>query len=141
EASVRVGLGQTAASLPVFFLALPARALADVVDRRRLVLLTQSWMLLMAMMLGALTLLNLTTPWTLLLLTFSLGVGAATNAPAWQSCIPELVQREDMTGAVALGSVGFNIARAVGPALGGLVIAAAGPGGAFVLNAISFVGV
>src|SRR5207247_8856760 len=67
-----VALVQTATSLPVFFLALPAGALADVVDRRRLLLLTQSWMLLMAMMLGALTLLNLATPWTLLLLTFSL---------------------------------------------------------------------
>ena len=141
QSSVMVALVQTATSLPVFFLALPAGALADVVDRRRLLLLTQSWMLLMAMMLGALTLLNLTTPWTLLLLTFSLGIGAATNAPAWQSCMPELVPREDLPGAVALGSVGFNIARAVGPALGGLVIAAAGPGGAFVLNAISFVGV
>jgi len=141
QSSVMVALVQTATSLPVFFLALPAGALADVVDRRRLLLLTQGWMLLMALMLGAFTLLNLTTPWTLLLLTFSLGVGAATNAPAWQSCIPELVPREDLPGAVALGSVGFNIARAVGPALGGLVIAAAGPGGAFVLNAISFVGV
>src|SRR2546427_2359155 len=141
QSSVMVALVQTATSLPVFFLALPAGALADVVDRRRLLLLTQSWMLLIALLLGALTLLNLTTPWTLLLLTFSLGIGAATNAPAWQSCIPELVPREDLPGAVALGSVGFNIARAMGPALGGLVIAATGPGGAFVLNAISFVGV
>src|SRR5438132_6472278 len=141
HSSVMVALVQTATSLPVFFLALPAGALADVVDRRRLLLLTQGWMLLMAMILGALTLLNLTTPWTLLLLTFLLGVGAATNAPAWQSCIPELVPREDLPGAVALGSVGFNLARAVGPALGGLAIAASGPGGAFVLNAVSFVGV
>src|SRR3989454_501598 len=141
QSSVMVALVQTATSLPVFFLALPAGALADVVDRRRLLLLTQGWMLLIALLLGALTLLNLTTPWTLLLLTFLLGVGAATNAPAWQSCIPELVPREDLPGAVALGSVGFNIARAVGPALGGLAIAASGPGGAFVLNAVSFVGV
>jgi len=101
----------------------------------------QGWMLLIALLLGALTLLNLTTPWTLLLLTFLLGVGAATNAPAWQSCIPELVPREDLPGAVRSASVGFNLARAVGPALGGLAIAASGPGGAFVLNAVSFVGV
>jgi len=141
QSSVLVALVQTATSLPVFFLALPAGALADVVDRRRLLLLTQGWMLLIALLLGALTLLNLTTPWTLLLLTFLLGVGAATNAPAWQSCIPELVPREDLPSAVALGSVGFNLARAVGPALGGLAIAASGPGGAFVLNAVSFVGV
>src|SRR3989440_378609 len=80
QSSVMVALVQTATSLPVFFLALPAGALADVVDRRRLLLLTQGWMLLMALMLGAFTLLNLTTPWTLLLLTFSLGVGAAIRA-------------------------------------------------------------
>ena len=139
--SVMVALVQTATSLPVFFLALPAGALADVLDRRRLLLVTQGWMLLTAMILGALTLLDLTTPWTLLWLTFSLGVGAAMNAPAWQASIPDLVPREDLPGAVALGSVAFNIARAIGPALGGLVIAAAGPGVVFALNAFSFVGV
>src|SRR5207249_438615 len=84
---------------------------------------------------------NLTTPWALLILTFSLGVGAAMNGPAWQAIIPELVPRADVRGAVTLGSVAFNLARAVGPALGGVVIAVSGPGGAFVLNAISFVAV
>jgi MFS family permease len=141
QSSVMVALVQTATSLPVFFFALPAGALADVVDRRRLLLITQGWMLFTALILGVLTVLDKTTPWTLLLLTFSLGVGAAMNAPAWQSTIPDVVPREDLPGAVALGSVGFNIARAIGPALAGLAIAASGPGGAFVLNAISFVGV
>jgi MFS family permease len=141
HSEVMVALVQTATSLPVFFFALPAGALADVVDRRRLLLVTQGWMLLMALILGVLTLLDRATPWTLLLLTFSLGIGAAMNAPAWQATIPDLIPREDLPAAVALGSVGFNIARAVGPALGGMAIAASGPGGAFMLNAVSFVGV
>lgn len=136
-----VALIQTASSLPLLLLALPAGALADVVDRRRLLLFTQAWMLAAAGTLGALTLAGLTTPLSLLGLTFTLGLGAALNAPAWQAITPELVPRAELPEAVALGSAGFNLARAVGPALGGLVVAAAGPGAAFLLNAASFVGV
>jgi len=139
--SLMVSLVQTATNLPVFLLALPAGALADVFDRRRILLLTQLWMLAVAAILGIMTLLEVTTPWALLGLTFLLGIGAAANAPAWQAIVPELVPRPKLFAAVALNSVGFNLARAVGPALGGLVVAAAGPGVVFLVNALSFLAV
>lgn len=136
-----VALVQAATSLPVFFLALPAGALADVIDRRRLLLGAQLWMLLTALSLGLLTLGGLTNAPALLALTFLLGIGAALNAPVWQAVLPELVPEDELPAAVALGSVGFNVARAVGPALGGLLVAAAGPGLAFVVNATTFIAV
>jgi MFS family permease len=136
-----VALVQAATSLPSFLLALPAGALADVLDRRRLLLVTQGWMAAAAAGLGLLTLAGRTTPGSLLAFTFLLGLGAAANNPAWQAIIPELVPRPELPGAIALGSIGFNIARAAGPALGGLIVATAGPGWTFMLNAASFVGV
>jgi MFS family permease len=136
-----VGLVQAAMTVPVFLVILPAGALADMVDRRRLLLMTQGWMVAASGALGVLTLLHLVTPWVLLLFTFLLGVGAVMNDPAWQAITPEIVSSEQHTPAVALNSAGFNVARAVGPALGGMVIAAAGSGVAFLLNAASFFGV
>jgi len=136
-----VAMVQAATTLPIFLLGLLAGALADVVDRRRLLLITQSWMLAAAGLLGVLTLIGATTPWVLLALTFALGLGVAMNGPAWQAIIPELVPREDLNSAVSLNGVGFNIARAVGPALGGAIVAIAGSGAVFILNAASFVGV
>jgi MFS family permease len=136
-----VSLMQTAENAPLFLLALPAGALADIVDRRRLLLYTQAWMLVSAVALGVLTLFGLTTPPVLLLLIFSLGLGSALNAPAWQAIMPELVPRADLPAAVSLNSVAFNIARAVGPALGGFVVAAVGSWAVFMLNSLSFVGV
>jgi MFS family permease len=136
-----IALVQAATSLPVFLVGLPAGALADIVDRRRLLLWTQSWMLASAAVLGILTLVGATTPWVLLALTFALGLGTAMNAPAWQAIVPELVSRAELSAAIALNSASFNLARAVGPALGGLVVAAAGPAAVFLLNAASFLGV
>lgn len=136
-----VALMQTATSLPVFLLGLPAGALADVVDRRRMLLFTQGWMLFAAAMLGVLTLLDMTTPWLLIVLTLALGAGAAMNAPVWQATAPELVPHAELPKAVALNGVGLNLARAIGPALGGAVVAAAGPWAVFLLNAVSFVSV
>lgn len=136
-----VALVQTATTLPVFLVGLPAGALADIVDRRRMLLFTQSWMLLVAAALGALTLMGRTGPWTLLAVTFALGLGSAMNGPAWAAAIPELVPRPEMPAAVVLNSVQFNVARAVGPALAGIVLAASSAGVLFVLNAISFLGV
>jgi MFS family permease len=133
-----VALIQTATSVPVLLVGLPAGALADLVDRRRLLLVTQTWMLLAAMVLGGLTIADRTTPVALLVLTFALGLGGAANSPAWQAIIPELVPRPRLAAAVALNGAGFNVARAVGPALGGLLVAALGPGFVFVLNALSF---
>ncbi|MFL6195166.1 MAG: MFS transporter [Thermoanaerobaculia bacterium] len=136
-----VALVQAATSLPMFLLSLPAGAVADVLDRRRLLLVTQSWMTLAAFGLFAFTAAGATTPWLLLGFTFLLGLGAAVNGPAWQASIPEMVSREDLPAAVTLGSIGFNIARAAGPALAGLVVATAGPAVTFLVNAVSFFGV
>lgn len=138
---VLVALMQTATSLPIFLVGLPAGAIADLADRRKLLLITQAWMLAVATVLGMLALADLISTWALLALTFLLGLGAALNAPAWQAIVPELVGRRLIAPAIALNSAGYNLARAVGPALGGLVVAAAGPGAVFLLNAASFLGV
>jgi MFS family permease len=136
-----VGLVQAAGALPVFLVILPAGALADMVDRRRFLLVTQGWMVLASATLGILTLTSWVGPWVLLLFTFLLGLGSVMNDPAWQAITPELVPREQHASAVALNSAGFNVARAVGPALGGLIVAAVGCGVTFLLNAASFFGV
>src|SRR5918911_3580149 len=139
--ALMVALVQAATNLPVFVLAVPSGALADIVDRRRLLLVAQGWMLLVAAALAAATYAGLMTPWLLLAMTFLLGLGSALNAPAWQATTPELVPREEVPAAVAPGGVSMNVARAVGPALGGLLVAAAGPGATFLFNALSFLGV
>jgi MFS family permease len=136
-----VGLVQAAGSIAVFMVVLPAGALADMVDRRKLLLFTQSWMVLAAAALGALTLAGKITPALLLVLTFLMGFGAVLNDPAWQAITPEVVSRRNFAAGVAWNSAGFNVARAIGPAFGGLIIAAAGSGLAFLLNAVSFFGV
>ncbi len=136
-----VSLVQAAATIPVFLVVLPAGALADMVDRRRLLLFTQSWMVVASAALGILTLMNVVGPWMLLVFTFLLGLGAAMNDPAWQAITPEIVSPRRHASAVALNSAGFNVARALGPALGGLVVAAVGSGWSFLLNAASFFGV
>ncbi len=138
---VVVALVQAATSLPVFLVGLPAGALADIVDRRRLLIVSQGWMLLSAAALGVLTLIGFMSPWILLALTFALGLGAAMNTPAWQAIVPEVVSPSELQEAVALNAAGFNVARAVGPALGGLIVAAVGPGPVFLLNAASFIAV
>lgn len=141
RSAVLVALVQTATSLPVMLVGLPAGAMADVFDRRRLLLATQSWMLVSAAALALLSAAGAATPWLVLALTFALGLGNAVNGPAWQAVVPELVDTDQTPAAVALNSVQFNIGRAVGPALGGLVVATAGPAAVFGLNALSFLGV
>src|SRR5947209_91539 len=142
-----VSLVQVAVSLPVFLIALPAGALADIFDRRKFLLFTQASMVAAATVLGIMTLTSTVTPQILLVFTFLLGVGAVMNDPAWQSLTPDLVPPNQLAAAVALNSAGFNIARAVGPALGGFVIAtccqgtSTGSGRAFLINAVSFFGV
>jgi MFS family permease len=138
---VMVALMQTAASLPIVLLALPAGAIADMSDRRRMLLFTQGWMLSSAAALGVLTVLGVTTPWLLLILTFALGAGAAMNAPAWQATTPEAVPHDDLPAAVALTGLGLNLARAVGPVAGGVLVMATGAWAVFLLNAASFLGV
>jgi MFS family permease len=137
---LHVTLIQAGSSLPMFLLAVPSGALADIVDRRRMLIATQTWMLCAAATLGMVTLSGHVTPLVLLAVTFAMGFGVALNGPAWQAVISELVPREELPAAVALNSVGFNLARATGPALGGLIVAAGGPGATFLLNAVSFLG-
>jgi MFS family permease len=136
-----VALMQAASSLPFFLLALPAGAIADVVDRRRMLLFTQAWMLVAAVLLGVLTVTGITTPWILLILTFALSVGSAMNMPVWQAIVPELVRQEELSSAVTLSGIVINLSRSIGPAIAGIVIARAGTGAVFLLNAASFVGV
>jgi MFS family permease len=136
-----IALTQTASALPFFLFALPAGAIGDIVDRRRLILFTETWMLLVALILAAAAIAGVLTPWLLLGLTFALSAGDAIESPTWRALLPELVAKEDLAAASALNGIEFNFARAVGPALGGFIIAAAGVGVAFTLNAISFLGV
>ncbi len=136
-----VALVQVATILPTFLLALPGGALADIVDRRRFLIATQVWTMAMACVLAALTLAHLSTAWTLLALTFAIGIGSALTAPAWSAIIPDLVPRGDIVQAIALGGIGFNLARALGPALAGALVLLGGPGLAFSLYACSFVAV
>src|SRR5437899_927425 len=136
-----IALMQTATSLPIFLVGLPAGALADIVDRRRLLLITQGLMLVAAAGLTITTFLGLATPWLLLGLTFALGLGTALNNPAWQAIVPELIPREELSAAISLNGVSMNLARAVGPAIGGLIVAALGPAAVFLLNGLSFIGV
>jgi len=135
-----VSMVQAAMTLPVFLVTLPAGALADMVDRRRFLLVTQSWMIGAAALLGIFTLAGWATPWVLLAFTFLFGLGAVVNDPAWQCVVPEVVCPENHAPAVALNSAGFNLARAVGPALGGIA-AATNSGIAFLINAASLFGV
>jgi MFS family permease len=133
-----VSMVQAANSLPLFLLALPAGALADIVDRRRMLIASQLWMLAAAASLGLLTLVGWVGPGTLLVFAGLIGIGSALAAPAFQAIVPELVPREDLSAAIGLNALAINISRSIGPALGGLVVAAAGPGIAFLLNAASF---
>lgn len=130
---------QAATTLPMVLLAILAGTLADIVDRRRYLMLAQLWMVLVASTLALIAHLGMLTPWTLVALTFALGVGAAMAMPAQQATTPELVPRPMLGSAVALVSLGVNVARSIGPALGGLIVAQAGIAWAFGLNALSFV--
>lgn len=136
-----VALIQTASALPFFLLAIPAGAIGDIFDRRKLILATELWMLLVASVLAIVTLTARITPLLLLLLTFALSAGDALESPAWSAIFPELAPKEELQPALALNGIEFNLARAIGPGLAGFIIATIGIGAAFVLNALSFLGV
>jgi len=136
-----VALTQTASSLPFFVFALPAGAIGDIVDRRKLILYTELWMVGIAVVLAAATIGGFMSPPLLLALTFALSAGDAFETPTWRAVLPELVGKADLAAASALNGIEFNFARAVGPALAGALIAVAGVGAAFIVNVISFVGV
>src|SRR6266481_1792939 len=136
-----VALTQTASALPFFLLALPAGALGDIFDRRKLILTTEVWMFSVAVVLAVLTVLHLITPLVLLLLTLALSIGDALEAPTWRAVLPEVVPQAGLMPAIALNGIEFNLARAIGPALGGFLIAALGITAVFSLNAASYLGV
>ncbi len=138
---IYVALIQTASSLPYFLLALPAGSAGDIFDRRKLILSTESWMVAVALIICVVTIGGFMSPWLLLILTFALSAGDAFETPSWRAILPELVPTDDLPTASALNGIEFNLARAVGPALAGAVIAAAGVATAFVTNFFTFFGV
>lgn len=140
-AAVLVPLVQTATTLPVMLLALPSGVLADLIDRRRLLIATQGAMASGVATLALLSGFGLATPTVLLLLLFVIGCGQALTAPAWQAIQPELVSREQIPAAAALTSMSMNGARAIGPAIAGVLVSLWGPTTVFALNAISFIGI
>jgi MFS family permease len=138
NAGTLVSLVQTATMLPVLLLALPAGVLADTFDRRRLLLAVQCFQVAVGAVLTLLTAAGRMPPALLLVLTFALGAGGALTVPAWQALIPDLVPRAQLVSASALGAISVNLARAVGPAVAGVLIAQVGVAAVFGLNAVSF---
>jgi len=136
-----VALIETGTTLPVLLLGLAAGALADILDRRRMLLATQVFMMGCAAVLSGLTFMHHITPAVLLTMSFLIGIGSALSMPAFQAIVPELLDRRSLAGGVALNSAGFNVSRAVGPAVGGLIVGLLGAGWAFCFNAVSFLAV
>ncbi len=136
-----VALVQTAAGLPVVLFAIVAGTVGDLVDRRRFLLATQTFMLVAATALGVLAIAGLVTPWVLLALVFAVGTGQALTSPTWQTLQPELVSPAERVQAISLGSVNQNLARAIGPAIGGALLAVTSSGTVFLVNAASFAAV
>lgn len=139
ESTLLVGLVPTASTIPIFLVGLVAGAMADLADRKQLLIWSQAWMLVMAALLGFLTLGHLTTPMVLLGLTFSIGLGNAIGLPAWQASVQDIVPKPLIASAVSLNSIALNGSRAVGPALGGLLVAAVGAAYVFLANAATFI--
>jgi MFS family permease len=136
-----VAMVQAATIMPVFLLALPGGALADIVDRRVFLIGTQLWTITAATLLAVLTISGGMTATWLLVLTFAIGIGSALTQPAWSAIVPELVPREDMVQAIALNGIGYNLTRAIGPALAGFLILLGGSSLAFALYAVSITAV
>jgi len=133
-----IALVQASTSLPIMLFSLISGALADSFDRRRIMISAQFLMLVASVMLTVFAWLGWLSPWLLLFFTFMIGCGTALNNPSWQASVGEMVPREDLPAAVTLNSVGFNITRSVGPAIGGAIVAAAGAAAAFLVNSLSY---
>lgn len=136
----QVALVQASVSLPIMLFSLLAGAIADNFDRRRVMLGAQGFMLVVSVALTVCAWADVLTPWLLLGFTFLIGCGTALNNPAWQASVGDMVPRAALPNAVALNSMGFNIARSLGPAVGGMIVAAGGAAAAFLANAVSYVG-
>ena len=138
---VMVTLVQTAASLPVFLFALPAGAVGDAMDRRKLLVILQVCSVALSLLLGATTAFGLTTPGLILVASFLFGTLLAFGMPAFQAIVPDLVPRHELAPAVSLNSIGINVARVIGPALGGLLILTWGSAAPFLINGVFYVAV
>jgi len=136
-----VSLVQVANNLPMFLFALPAGALVDIVDRRLFLIIGETAVTVTSTAFAVLVWMHLITPWSLLVFSFLVTVASAVTAPAWQAVVPQLVPKAELPGAIAANSVGINVSRAVGPALGGLMVVAFGIAAPFWVNAVSNVGV
>lgn len=134
-----VALVQASTALPIMLFSLASGAIADSFDRRKVMLVAQGFMLVISILLTIFAYKGLITPWMLLSFTFLIGCGTALNNPSWQASVGDMVPREDLPAAVALNSMGFNLTRSVGPAIGGIIVAAAGAAAAFAVNAASYV--
>ncbi|MEO9876188.1 MAG: MFS transporter [Anderseniella sp.] len=134
-----VALVQASTAMPIMLFALLAGAIADSLDRRRVMICAQAFMLVVSALLAICAWYGVLTPWLLIGFTFLIGCGTALNNPAWQASVGDMVPRDLLPGAVALNSMGFNIARSVGPAVGGAIVAAGGAAAAFATNALSYI--
>lgn len=134
-----VALVQASTTLPIMLFSIVAGAIADNFDRRKIMLVAQFFMFTVSAMLAAFAYLGWITPWLLLAFTFLIGCGTALNNPSWQASVGDMVPREDVAGAVSLNSMGFNLTRSVGPAIGGAIVAFGGAAAAFTANAASYV--
>lgn len=136
-----VSLVRTAMAIPVFILSLPAGVIADWVDRRKVLIITQLYLLAIASAMAVMTYFDLMTPTLLLTMTLCMGLGMVIHVPTWQSIIPDLVPKGSIPAAVGLGSLSFNLARAVGPAVSGILMSLCGAWISFAVNAVSFLGI
>jgi MFS family permease len=134
-----VALVQASTALPVMLFSLTAGAIADSFGRRQVMLVAQTFMLVVSILLTLCAYLGLITPWLLLTFTFLIGCGTALNNPSWQASVGDMVPRADLPAAVSLNSMGFNLTRSVGPAIGGMIVATAGVATAFAANTLSYI--
>ncbi|KQZ12211.1 ABC transporter permease [Mesorhizobium sp. Root552] len=134
-----VALVQASTALPIMLFSLLSGAIADSFGRRQVMLVAQCFMVTVSIMLTVAAYLGLITPWLLLAFTFLIGCGTALNNPSWQASVGDMVPRADLPAAVALNSMGFNLTRSVGPAIGGIIVATAGAAAAFAANAASYI--
>ena len=136
-----VALVQSSVTLPIMVFSLLAGVFADNFDRRKVMLIAQTFMLLVSIVLAFLAFEGLLSPWLLLAFTFLIGFGTALHNPPWQASMGDIVSREELSAAVSLNSLGFNLMRSVGPAVGGVIVALAGAATAFAVNAFSYIGI
>jgi MFS family permease len=133
-----VALVQASTALPIMLFSLASGAIADNYNRRKVMLTAQAFMFAVSIALTLAAYFGFLTPWLLLSFTFLLGCGTALNNPSWQASVGDMVPRSDLPAAVSVNSMGFNLTRSVGPAIGGIIVAAAGAAAAFAVNAFSY---